>query len=150
MGFLIFVTDFKIIQTIITNKLIICLGMYLFYTFIVSLITEGLITSIGYSLGQLSLFIGIIMFLYYRQKYSFETFKKLVYVLLAIWIYYCWKAIIFYNKNEFAARDIISHQGEQYGNVAIGEGYGLAFGSALLGVSISYLLFQSISKPKKL
>lgn len=102
---------------------------------------------IGNTVRYLGLFVGAIVLEYYQYEYS--TLKTLVGFSAAIWGYYILKSLRFYFDNPGAARLIMSHQGEQYANVAVGGGYGLAFGCALIAVYL-FGLFLTEKKEWKL
>lgn len=117
--------------------------MYLIVVFIMSILSHGgLKSTIGYVINNIEKFIGIQMFIYYKTIYDYNRFKKILYSVISIWMYYCIKALFFYSKNSGAARILISTGRTKYGNVAIGEAYGIAFGSAIIAVYIFALLFQ--------
>lgn len=144
--FAAYLTDIKAFSSLIKNKVVLAFLIYLLYTLSISLIVENFMTSIGYSLGLLTMFFGIFVFNYYYKKYSLIHFEKLIFIFLSIWLYYCWKAIFFFTENENAARDIISHSDSQYESIAVGGGYGLGLGAAILGVFSISLIFQKNNK----
>ncbi len=139
-AYIAFLTDIGSFSNALKNKNMIFVYIYLIYVFIISFILEGIVTSIGFILSQLSIFVGIFMFNYYKSKYSIKGFKRLLGIVLIIWVYYCIKALIFYSRNPNAARQIISGNGDEFGAITIGEGYGLAFGCAILGVYLFSLI----------
>lgn len=138
--YIAFITDIGSFIKALKNKNMLFLYIYFLYTIVISLYFEGLVTSLGNIIGQLTLFIGILIFNYYKNKCSIKSFKRLLSIVVIIWVYYCIKALIFYSNNPYAARKIISHNGGDYGDIAIGGAYGLAYGSAILGVHLFSLL----------
>lgn len=141
------ITNPKAFVKMLSLKTTISLGVFLVYAMVISIVSVGLKSTIGYLLGQLTLFSGIMIYGYYRSKYNDHRLFNLGKAVLVVWLYYCVKAILFYQENEFAAREIISHN-DEYANVGIGKGYGLALGSAMLGVYLINYLMSGENKKK--
>lgn len=76
-------------------------------------------------------FIPIVAYQWLKHNGSVKLKKTILSTSTLIWLYYCIKAILFYNSHVNAARNMASNIG-YYGNVAIGGGYALGFGCAIL------------------
>lgn len=116
--------------------------LYLLYSFILSLwLKTGFVSSIGGTLGYMQLFAGILMLNYYEFERE-KKFEKILYAVLLVWLFFCIKASVFYFHNPYAARNIEVLNGglTQFGNLAIGGGYPLAYGSVVIAVFLSGVL----------
>lgn len=120
-----------LIYGLLKGKIIYFLLFLIFY--FISSIIVGKLSYIAKYLGTFILhFLSpMLVFNYYkRREYLLRIVCK---ISLVIWLFFCIKAIIFYMNNPTAAR-ILASDVTAFGNISIGGGYGLGFGSAILSV----------------
>lgn len=94
-------------------------------------------------------FSAIFIFSYFIEIKQFSLLKVLFLCSFSVWIYYCVIAIEFYSKNSNAARRLASDSAS-FGDLAIGGGYNLAYGSTLLAIYLLDLYINKSIKNKKI
>lgn len=143
-----FAEDSKSYIYAISNKPIRYLLLFLIYYFLTGVIegnTTYLLTYIGvYSM----IYSGPVQFLYYYRRNRLKEIKFIVYLSLIGWIIISGLAILFYSRFPEAARALAADT-DAFGNLYIGGGYAIAFGSALLFSFLTPLLFRRLLDLKK-
>ncbi|WP_300453195.1 hypothetical protein [Fusobacterium sp.] len=140
----------------LSTKLSIFVMLFILLKLVINLfISDNFSEPINSAISSLSFYVGIFVVQYYYFRYCCENNKNniskvrdLVIGLTMIYIFYCIKAIIFYRENPGAGRIFKEFQNR----IAIGNGYGLAFGAAVLAsYSIGiYMLINSYRKIKRI
>ncbi|MDV2582164.1 hypothetical protein [Alkalibacillus haloalkaliphilus] len=126
---------------ILMEKKIIAFALFFLFFVITSLPTAGLIET-SKSLGSFLILFSpmFIMSYYIRINNKFIICFILSSVLIS-WMIFALRSIQFYSLNPGAARTMTS-SGDIYGEVAIGGGYSLAIGSAILVVFLLELFLK--------
>ena len=127
-------SNIGVFQRALLDKKIGALLIHLIFAFISGIAGGTLLFSSKQVGATIILFSPILLFNYYYIIGDDKVAHALKLFLIPF-IYYMIKAAIFYNANEGAAR-ILARNRLAYGDLAIGGGYGLAYGCALLGVTI--------------
>ena len=122
------------------------LFFFLFFAFLVGLINGTLLFSTK-RVCELFMFFGAFLFFdSYRANIYKKRLSKVVYLIVAAWAIISINAILFYLKYPSAARIIASEQ-DAFGDIYIGGGYRIAYGSCLIAVLVfSLLLNKKITK----
>lgn len=123
------------------NKLVM-LFLYLLYGFFTGIYVGGIIFPLKQFFSGLMMFSSIIAFNYYSAENNYGRLKTILILFLVIWFYYMVSALRFYSENVGAARILASIQ-DAYGNIAIGGGYTLAYGTAILVTVMLNLLLDN-------
>lgn len=131
----------------LTDKKVSLLLFYLTYAFLSGLFVGPIEFLLKQFFSGILLFSPIIVFNYYNEGKNISRLKSIVIILVVWWGVTSIRALSFYNQYEEAARDLASDT-SLYGDIAIGGGYGLAFGSAIL-VSFSILYYSYLIQKKR-
>lgn len=129
------------------NKTVIWALLFLFYFFITSLSHGNLVNTLEYIAKYLMLFSCVLQFKYYEIRRNIREIKFIVVSSLLVWLYFAIKAILFYIAVPSAARTLASDF-YAFDNIAIGGGYAIAFGSAILCVFLFELLINNKKRYK--
>lgn len=111
------------------------------------ILSTSLGTSIKYICARILLFSGIPIGSYYILVDSYVRKRTFLISSLLVWNFFVIRAIAFYIENPRAARTLAANQ-EAYGNIAIGGGYVLAYGAAILGVYLLNVILSGFWKEK--
>lgn len=116
---------------------LLVIGLILFFFGIMSSLivftNTNIILNMKYLVVLMTCFTPIILFQYIDYYFDNNKRRFILKIGLDTWIYYCIKAIVFYIYNENAARNLAVNP-NYYGDIAIGGGYYLAYGCAILAV----------------
>ncbi len=124
---------------IINNKIVLGLIVHLLIYWALLLISTSLNVSIKMMIARLLVFSPILLFAHYKNN---EKENKRVFTFsILIWSFYCIKASIFYYLYPRAARGLAADQ-TRYGDITLGGGYNLAYGSVLVSIVILDLLLS--------
>ncbi|SDO56080.1 O-antigen ligase family protein [Halobacillus aidingensis] len=121
--------------------------VYLFFYTFTAVFVGGVVYTLKLVGSALIMFSPMIIYLYYRRLDP----KKLKLILIVSLIFFCYlviNSLLFYSIHENAARQLAAGT-EKFGDLAIGGGYTLAYGSTILGIYLIDLLFNSVIKKKK-
>ena len=141
-------TPYLLLGMLLERKNLLLIWFLLFSTI------NGMITApLDFTAKQL--FSGCMMFSpilfanYYLRFSSPVKLKKIILIILAGWIFFSVRAIIFYINHPGSAR-ILASDKLAYGTIAIGGDYSLAYGSAILAcAAMSLLLEHRLGRPSK-
>ena len=131
------------------NKQVFFLTLFLLYWFFLVMFNDGAVSALTSVLSKTTVYIGVYMYWYYCKVLQDEEKRKATNVVLVIWSFYCIKASVFYLQHEYAARTIAQNK-MFYGNVAIGNPYALAYGSALIFIMLFNILIKRKYEKKRL
>ncbi len=129
----------------ISNTTFLWLIAFISYYFLTSLINGEMLNTMKYIAKYIMLFFCVLQFDYYKERNRFKEIRFIVICVLAVWIYFAVKSISFYTKFPSVAR-LMASDFYLLRNYALGGGYAIAFGSAILCV---YLFEQFINKDSK-
>jgi len=135
-------TEFESFSKIIMEKTVILLLIFSVFMFLQTIQVGGYVRGAKQAMSILINFSPLFIFLYYKTSGYIERLKKVLLATLCGWAYFCFVALFFYEQYEDAARNMAGGT-DEYGVLAIGGGYALAYGSAILCV---FLLSLRISK----
>ncbi len=141
-AFMALVEDLHSFSKAINNKTAIWVILFLFYYFFTSLVYGDAINTMEYIAKYVLLFACVLQFKYYKERNNPRELKFVVVCTLAVWTFFSMKAIAFYIAVPSAARTLASDF-YAFDNIAIGGGYAIAFGSAILCV---YLFERFINR----
>lgn len=140
--FIAIVEDMNSFNKALNNKTVVWVILFLFYYFFTSLIYGDIINTMEYIAKYILLFACVLQFKYYKARNNPRELKFIVVCTLAVWVFFTTKAIAFYIAVPSAARTLASDF-YAFDNIAIGGGYAIAFGSAILCV---YLFERFINR----
>ena len=140
--FIAIVEDKNSFNKAINNKTVIWVILFLCYYFFTSLLYGDLINTMEYIAKYILLFACVLQFKYFKARNNPRELKFIVVCTLAVWAFFAIKAIAFYIAVPSAARTLASDF-YAFDNIAIGGGYAIAFGSAILCV---YLFERFINR----
>ncbi len=123
--------------------------LFILFYLVTSLYTAGVYDTVKYIGTFIILFSPMFMYSYYETLGNIIIIKKLVYSVYAIWFVYALRALYFFTLNPGAARRLVSNS-QAFGDIAIGGGYPLAIGSAVLAVFILDLTKNLKTRKKKI
>ena len=127
-------------RTTVVYKQMVALIVFLLCNLIRTYIRyTSLKTVLGSTLSILVLFSGFFVFDYYKERLSKKEKKLLVYGVLFVWLFYCFKALRFYKEHPGAARAIVSHRAD-YAVNGISDPYAIAYGSVLIEIVLLGIL----------
>lgn len=142
-GVCAFFTAPRAFQAAFMDRKIFWLILYLLYAFLTGLFVGEFIFEIKQFVAGLYLYSPILILNYYIKKDELDIrrLSTIVFCILAILLFYSYKAIVFYGQHASAARYLAMDK-ETYGDIAIGGGYSLAYGSAILSILLFSLLIE--------
>ena len=143
--FMAFVEDNRSFVKAVENKTFIWAALFILYYLITSLFFGDIVNTLEYIAVYIMLFSCVFQYSYYRSRNRISEIRFILFIISAAWIIVAIRAILFYEANPSAARTLASDF-YAYGNLAIGGGYAIAFGSALLSV---YLFDLCLNKTFK-
>ena len=120
-------------------NLFLC-GFVLFY-FFSSIIVGDFIYTLEYLARYLMLYGCFTQFLYYKNRNKEGEMKAILGTSLLTYLLFSAGAIIFYIQNPSAARILASNR-NAFDTIAIGGGYAIAFGAAILLVGLFEMLLD--------
>ena len=115
---------------------------FLIFYLITSLPTAGFYDTFKYVGSYIVLFSPMFILSYYVKSGNISLLKKILYATYFIWAITAFRALQFYTLNPGAARRLANDQ-SAFGEIAIGGGYSLSIGSAILAV---FLLDITLNK----
>lgn len=104
--------------------------------------------SVKYIWARILLLSGILIGSYYILIDSYARKRNFLISSMLVWNFFVIRAIVFYIENPRAARTLAANQ-ESYGNIAIGGGYVLAYGAAILGVYLLNVILSGTWKEQR-
>ena len=107
--------------------------IFIGYYFLTSFLYGDIINTMEYVAKYIMLFSCVLQFKYYKIRDNYKEILFIVISILVVWAFFAIKAILFYIAVPTAAR-IIASDFYAFDNIAIGGGYAIAFGSAILCV----------------
>ena len=122
--------------------------LFLMYYFLTGVIQGNVIYLLTYIGVYLMIYSGPVQFLYYYRRNRLKEIKCIVYLSFIGWIIISGLAITFYSLVPDAARTLAADT-DAFGNLYIGGGYAIAFGSAILFSFLVPLLFRRLLSFKK-
>lgn len=143
-----FAEDSKSYLYAIQNKPTYLLLLFLAYYFFTGGIEGDVTYLLSYIGVYLMLFSGHVQFLYYYRRNRLKEIKFIVYFSLIGWMIISIMALSFYSRFPDAARTLAADT-EAFGDLYIGGGYAIAFGSAILFSFLFSLLFRRSLNFKK-
>lgn len=143
-----FAEDSKSYLYAIQNKPTYLLLLFLAYYFFTGGIEGDVTYLLSYIGVYLMLFSGHVQFLYYYRRNRLKEIKFIVYFSLIGWMIISIMALSFYSLVPDAARTLAADT-EAFGDLYIGGGYAIAFGSAILFSFLFSLLFRRSLNFKK-
>lgn len=136
------VEDIDTLNQAVSSQTLLWVVLFLIYYFFTSVVNGDLINTMKYIAKYILLFSCILQFRYYKIRNNPKEMKLIVICMLGVWAFFAVKAIGFYITVPAAARTLASDF-YAFDNIAIGGGYAIAFGSAILCV---YLFERFINK----
>ncbi len=138
-----FITDPRTFQLAFKDRKILWLFLFLLYAFMTGLIVGDFSFEIKQFVAGFYMYSPILILNYYIKKDELDIgrLSAIVFCALAIMLFYSYKAIVFYGQHASAARYLAMNR-EKYGDIAIGGGYALAYGSAILSILLFSLLIE--------
>lgn len=136
------VEDINAFNKAFNNKMVVWAILFLFYYFFTSFMYGEIINTMEYIAKYIMLFACVFQFKYYKARNNSRELKFIVICILVVWAFFAVKAIAFYIAVPSAARTLASDF-YAFDNIAIGGGYAIAFGSAILCV---YLFERFINR----
>lgn len=122
-------------------------NMYLMLFMVFYFFSSVLVAGIGYTLKYMMIFLTfygcLTQFLYYKNKKNYKEIKFIVILTLIVYLYFTIKAISFYTINPSAAR-VLAADNLAYDVIAIGGGYAIAFGAAIIVVGVFEMLLNDV------
>ena len=143
-----FAEDSKSYFYAIQNKPTYLLLLFLAYYFFTGGIEGDVTYLLSYIGVYLMLFSGHVQFLYYYRRNRLKEIKFIVYLSLIGWMIISIMALSFYSRFPDAARTLAADT-DAFGDLYIGGGYAIAFGSAILFSFLFSLLFRRSLNFKK-
>jgi hypothetical protein len=143
-----FAEDSKSYLYAIQNKPTYLLLLFLAYYFFTGGIEGDVTYLLSYIGVYLMLFSGHVQFLYYYRRNRLKEIKFIVYLSLIGWMIISIMALSFYSRFPDAARTLAADT-DAFGDLYIGGGYAIAFGSAILFSFLFSLLFRRSLNFKK-
>ena len=143
-----FVEDPKSYSYAISNRLTRYLLLFLMYFFLTGALKGNLTYLLSYIGVYSMIYSGPVQFLYYYRRNRLKEIKCIVYLSLIGWIIISRLAISFYSRFPDAARTLVADS-DAFGDLYIGGGYAIAFGSAILLSFLVPLLFRRLLSLKK-
>ena len=140
--FMAIAEDINSFNKAFNNKTVVWVILFLFYYFFTSIVYGDIINTMEYIAKYILLFACVFQFKYYKARNNPRELKFIVICTLMVWAFFAIKAIAFYIAVPSAARTLASDF-YAFDNIAIGGGYAIAFGSAILCV---YLFEQFINR----
>lgn len=140
--FMAIAEDMNSFNKAFNNKTVIWVVLFLLYYFFTSLMYGDIINTMEYIAKYILLFACVLQFKYYKARNNPRELKFIIVCTLMVWAFFAVKAIAFYIAVPSAARTLASDF-YAFDSIAIGGGYAIAFGSAILGV---YLFERFINK----
>lgn len=131
--FMAIIEDVNSFNKALNNKTIIWGALFLFYYFFTSLVFGDIINTMEYIAKYILLFACVFQFKYYKARNNQRELKFIVVCTMVVWALFSINAIAFYIAVPSAAR-ILASDFYAFDNIAIGGGYAIAFGSAILCV----------------
>lgn len=125
----------------ISDKRLICAGFFLLFILVFGLPVGRVFFTLKQVGAAIIRFSPMFLFMYYRKQYGTKSFDFVLKGLIVIMVYYMVVAYNAYTSLGVNARRIADHTGE-YGEMAIGGGYFLAYAAALLGVFVFDCLYN--------
>jgi hypothetical protein len=129
------VEDMPAFNKAINNRTVGWVVLFLFYYFFTSIVHGDIIYTLEYIAKYILLFACVLQFKYYKARNNPVELSFIVVCTLAVWVFFSIKAIAFYIAVPSAARTLASDF-YAFDNIAIGGGYAIAFGSAVLCVYV--------------
>ena len=133
----------------VQSKAIVLLLLFLVYFFLTSMFHGVLFDTLVSIASYLMQFGAIVIYKFYSQKSGNKEIKTIIGVTTILWLLTSVYAIVFYELNPSAARTLAGDY-YAYGNVLIGGGYSISFGSALVIVYLFERLINNTIKTKKI
>jgi hypothetical protein len=140
--FMAIAEDINSFNKAFNNKTVVWVILFLFYYFFTSIVYGDIINTMEYIAKYILLFACVFQFKYYKARNNPRELKFIVICTLMVWAFFAIKAIAFYIAVPSAARTLASDF-YAFDNIAIGGGYAIAFGSAILCV---YLFERFINR----
>jgi hypothetical protein len=136
-------SDVKAFRIAFQDKKLIWLFLYLLYAFMTGLLVGEFSYEIKQFVAGFYLFSPILILNYYTRKNELDIRRidAIVICTLAIMLFYSYRAIRFYGQYTAAARYLAMNK-EKYGDIAIGGGYALAYGSAILSILLLSMIIE--------
>jgi hypothetical protein len=136
----VFVFTNPIVFKIINNKKYFLFFIIFSYHFLIGGLSTTILKQLIYSAEFLLVFAPIIIYDYFKQVNSKKIFLSLVFFILLTFSVYSFKTIFYLIDDPMAARSMVSSDKDQ--NVAIGGGFALAYGLAILVPCLFYILIR--------
>jgi hypothetical protein len=134
-------TNINLFLATISTKNFLMLVVFLVVYSVQSFFTAGLYNTLKYIGAFIISFSPMLILSYYEKVRDGKLLKYIITTTLAAWFFFCIRALLFYYENPGAARKLASNE-NAFGNLSIGGGYPLAFGSAILGVFLFDILIR--------
>ena len=142
-----FAEDPKSYSYAISNRLTRYLLLFLIYYFFTGAFTGNLTYLLTYIGVYSMIYSGPVQFLYYYRRNRLKEIKCIVYLSIIGWMIISGLAISFYSRIPDAARTLVADS-DAFGELYIGGGYAIAFGSAILFSFLFSLLFKGVLNNK--
>lgn len=142
-------TDIRSFMRIFRKKSVIAFCFYIIFFAITALFSPSFYQTVKLMGAKFVLFSPVFIFTYFSYLRQERLFKRLLIASLIVLSYFCVVALNFYSNNENAAR-ILASNTRAFDNLAIGGGYGLAYGAAIFAVYLFDLWLNRAIKIKKL
>jgi len=121
------------------DKKLVCFLIYIVFIAIAGFPIAGVLYTAKQMGAAMLLFAPILFYNYFRRSTNSNKLFLALVIMLLVWMFFCGRALLFYESYQHAARTLASHR-DAYGNVSIGGGYSLAYGSSILSVLMLGLL----------
>lgn len=138
-----FFSEQTILVSIIREKKIVSLCVFLLFFIATALYSAGLYNAMKFTGSFLIAFTPMVILSYYLKLKHLKILKRLIYITLGAWTFFSIKALLFYSEYERAARSLAAHKLDLGEDIAIGGGYIFAYGSAILAVFLFDLLINN-------
>lgn len=113
----------------------IFIGGFILFHFFSSTIVGSIMYTLEYTMTYLMIYGCFTQFLYYKNRNNNKEMSMIVGTALVAFVFFAIRAIGFYIQNPSAARTLASNY-YVFDTIAVGGGYRIAFGSAILLVGI--------------
>ena len=143
-----FAEDPKSYSYAISNRATGYLLLFLMYYFFTGGLAGNLTHLLSYIGVYSMIYSGPVQFLYYYRRNRLKEIKFIVYFSLIGWMIISIMALSFYSRFPDAARTLAADT-DAFGDLYIGGGYAIAFGSAILFSFLFSLLFRRSLNFKK-
>jgi hypothetical protein len=141
----VFLTDNSSFIGVLNKKKIIAFWFYITFFILTSIFSSTILDTFKNIAAAVILFSPMFILSYYLETKQIDNLYKIVIFTGFFWFFIAIRALQFYKLYPNAAR-VMASRPEVYGKIAIGGGYGLAYGSVIITVYLFDLLINGVIK----